>query len=229
MLISIWIFLEIYRDRQYLLSHMMWTSSCCVRWSQEWFLRIVESNIIRRFHQLWDSMHRSCASWPLQCIRFEAYFIYVRLILSLEVWDLLHFWGSKLFADDACIRLGVILEDWLSFLQIQRHEPILVLDGHFRSEIVPWSVFNQVCDTYGDVFHCFGIGGGRGFGSGWPLPSLIHLIQSFKLIQDATVSTLGPAPQLLGLGLSSLEHIVFVLIVVMLHDRFALPWSWLGR
>ena len=177
MLICIWIVLKY--------PHSPMWARCkdqVVRWSQEWLLRIVESNIIRCFHKLWDSMHRPCTRRSLQRARFEAYFIYVGHILSLMISHLLYFGCDELFADDASISLSVIFENWLPFLQIQRHEPIRVLDCHLRGEIVPGSVFNQVCDPCGDVLHCFSISRGCGFRSSWSLPSLVHLIQSFKFI-----------------------------------------------
>ena len=58
-----------------------------------------------------------------------------------------------------CIVLDVILENGLSFLQVECHEPICIVHGHLLIEGVHGPVLDQVGHALGKVLKSFRIGG----------------------------------------------------------------------
>ena len=66
-------------------------------------------------------------------------------MLALDLLILSQLACLVLFAQNARIVVNIVFEYGLSFLQIERHKSVRILQCHLLIECLHWSVLNQSC------------------------------------------------------------------------------------
>ena len=155
-------------------------------------------NSSRLLQQLLDCVNRACFCASFHMRRLCANLIQVWVhMLALDLLILSQLACLVLFAQNARIVVDIVLEYGLSFLQIERHESVRILQCHLRIECLHWSVLNQSCHAIWIVLHCLCIyrTGCRytreGTVPGLVLHILVSHIKAMQFVIDASDSLFG--------------------------------------
>ena len=123
----------------------------------------------------------------------------------------LFLFALDLRAEDARVRLCVVLEDRLSLLKIHSHEAVRVVKGHLSCKGIQRPILNQVLHLWRHVLQCLQVLDllrlhGRHDGS------IVTVLQSVQFVKHTRVSLPCLAPDIariatiIGCRLTLLEH-----------------------
>lgn len=106
-------------------------------------------------------------------------------MLSLALLGLFELLSLVFLAQDACVVLDEVFENWFAFVQVDRHEAVRVGSRHLRVVSVHRSVFYQISDAVGVVLERLRVRSRVRVGRERAVPCLIHAVHFLQFFVDA--------------------------------------------
>ena len=136
-------------------------------------------------------MHWTCSRTTIHSRRLLAHFLQVWSFCFFEISYLLKLLHLSLFPENARITVDVVLKYWLSLLQVDIHELLMISIGHLLCIILHGPVFNQRMCFLRHVLESLRI-------RRWStcslrhlfvtIPCLVHLTKSLQLVKYSRIS-----------------------------------------